>query len=99
MRLVKIHQQADIRPAPLIDILVGVADNHQVSVSAGQKLHQMQLPPGAILKFVHLNVIQPLLPLAPYLCIGLQQVQGIIDKIVKVQSDDGFLPLEQFFQD
>ncbi len=99
MRLVKIHQQADIRPAPLIDILVGVADDHQVSVSAGQKLHQMQLPPGAILKFVHLNVIQPLLPLAPYLCIGLQQVQGIIDQIVKVQSDDGFLPLEQFFQD
>ena len=93
MGLVKIHQEPHVGAPPLIDILVRIPNDHQVSVFPGQQFHQAHLYGRAVLKFVYHNVVQPVLPFLPDSVLCLQQVQGKGNQVVEVQGIGGLLPL------
>ena len=57
-----IHQQLHIGATPFVDILIRVAYDHQILVFFRKPVHQLHLRVGAVLKLVHLDIVQPILP-------------------------------------
>ena len=99
MLLIEIHQQLYVRPPPLVDILIRIPHDHQIPIHSRQNLHQPHLHGGAVLKLVHHDIVQPVLPLLPHLRIRLQQVDRKGDKVVKIQRIGGLLFLQEILYD
>ncbi len=97
--LVEVHQEPHVRAPPFIDVLIRIPHNHQVPVFSGQQLHQAHLYGRAVLKFVHHDIVQPVLPFLPDRLFRLQQVQGKGNQVVEIQGIGGFLPLQEFLHD
>ena len=53
---------------------------------AGENIRQRILILVDVLEFVHHDIFQPLLPFLPYLPAVIENVQGKIDQIVKIQG-------------
>ena len=99
MAFVKLHKKLHIRAAPLVDILIRVAHDHQIAVLVRQDIHQPHLHRRAVLKLVHHNVIEPVLPLLPHLGILFQQMDRKRDQIMEIQRIRRLLPLQEFLHD
>ena len=97
--LIEIRQEAAVRAAPGIDGLVGISHHEEVAVVIAQHPHQVVLWLVDILKFIHHDVFQPLLPLQPGLGMLRKDVKREQKQIVVVQAEALFLliqiPVEQ----
>ena len=99
MGFIEIHQQLYIGSAPFINILIRVAYDHQILVLFRKPVHQLHLRVGAVLKLVHLDIIQPILPLLQNLRTPVKNVQHEIQKVVEIHSVDLLLFLQEFLDD
>jgi hypothetical protein len=67
--LLKVKYSLDFCPAPLVNGLVGVADDEQVLVIIAENQRNRQFLEADVLKLVNHNVFEPLLPLFPLFCV------------------------------
>ena len=96
---VEVQQELHARPAPGVDGLVGVSDDEKVFVVAAERAHEAVLGLVYVLELVHHDVLQPLLPLAAYLALALENVEGEEDEVVVVQAEALFLLVEVAVED
>ncbi len=86
MSAVKFQDELHICTPPGIDGLVGVPYHEQVLMITGEDIRKGVLVLIDVLKFVHHDVFQPILPLLPGVLVLLQDVERKVDKVVKVQT-------------
>ena len=86
MAAFKLQNEFHIRAAPGIDGLIRVTHHKQVPMVTGQNICQRILILVDILKFVHHDVFQLLLPLPADSRIMLQHIQGKIHQIIKIKA-------------
>ena len=80
------------RPAPFVDGLVRVADDEQVPVLGGQALDEVPIVQVAVLRLVHHDIIQGILPPFPGILEAVQDVFRDIDEVVEIQREMLHLP-------
>jgi hypothetical protein len=80
----EVEDVPDGRPAERVHALVGVADDHQVPVAAGQQLDQVVLGAVGVLVLVDHQVREPALPPRPDVRVVPEQLDGPDDEVVEV---------------
>ena len=86
-RLVEVEQEPHVGAAPGVDRLVGVAHDEQVPVVRDEDLQQPVLQRVDVLKLVHHDVFEPLLPLAPHRLVEVERQQRKEDQVVVVERE------------
>ena len=57
MAFVKVNEQLYIRPAPFVDVLVGVADYQQIPMLVAEYVDKLHLTLRAVLELVDLYIV------------------------------------------
>ena len=86
MAAFKFQDEFHIRAPPGIDGLVRVAHHEEVAVVARQDIRQGILVLVDVLKFVHHDVFEPLLPFPAGELVPLQDVQGEVHQVIEIQA-------------
>ena len=88
---VEVHEDGHIRPAPFVNVLVGIPYDEQIFVNRSQGLNQPKLPFGGVLKLVHLNVVQAFCPFFTDFGEFIENLKGKGHQIVKIQTENFLL--------
>ena len=94
----ELQNKLHIRPPPGIDGLIRVAHHEEIPVIAAEDVRQCVLIFVDILKLIHHDVFEPLLPLFPDLPALLQNIQRKVDEIVNIQTVTLALLVEKLVQ-
>jgi hypothetical protein len=81
----ELQDVADVRAAPAVHGLVGVADDADVAVRLAQQLDDLVLGVVRVLELVHQDVAEALLIRGPHVVVGLQQVGGHHEQVVEIE--------------
>ncbi len=82
----ELQDVADVRAAPAVDRLVGVADDADVAVRLAQQLDDLVLGVVRVLELVDEDVPEALLVRGAHVVVGLQQVGRHHEQVVEVQG-------------
>ena len=93
----KIQNVADIGTPEAVDGLVVVAYDAQIPVLAGQQADQFELGVVGVLVLVHHDIAEAVLVRGQNLVVGVEQLHGLHQKVVKIQRVVLFQPLLVFF--
>ena len=85
-RPLELQDVADVRAAPAVDRLVGVADDADVAVGLAQQLDDLVLGVVGVLELVDQDVAEALLVGGPHVVEGLQQVGRHHQEVVEVHG-------------
>ena len=85
--LVEVEEVLDVRAAPRIDRLVGIANDEQVAVVRDERLHELVLERVHVLELVDHHVLQALLPLAAHVGVLAEDQQRQEYEVVVVERE------------
>ena len=95
---VEVHEILRLRAAPLVDGLIRIADDEQVPVAPRHQVDQLDLARAAVLEFIDLHIMQFLLPFLQHFREIIEQHQGEVNQVVKIEPKD-FALLQQITLD
>ena len=90
--LLKVEDVLDGGTAELVDGLVVITDNADIVGAARQQAHKVKLGNAGVLILVHNYVLELILIVAAGFLIVLQQLDGVVDEVVKVHGARLFQP-------
>ena len=83
----EIDDNAHIRTAPFVDVLVRVANNKKVTVVFGKSADKLEFLNRYILKFIDHNVAELFLPLQKHVGIFAEKVDGEVYKVEEIKTE------------
>ena len=96
----EIEDVAEVRAAPLVDRLVGIADDREVAVDFGEAANQQVLRPVRVLILVDHDVAELARVELPRLLGGFEELHGLQQEIVEIErvgiAERGHVALEDF---
>ena len=89
--LVKVQEEADIRPAPGVNRLIRITHDEKILMIASQHTHQLVLERVDILKLVHHDVLETRLPLPADVFVLFKNIERELDEVIVVEGEAFFL--------
>ena len=86
--LVRSEIDKQVRPcaSPLVDCLVGIADNEKISVAACKAFYKIPIIGVAVLRLIDHYIVERLLPPCQSLREPVQDISCKIEKVVEIQG-------------